>query len=123
MKSTLPPLGDLEHELLTILWANGELTALEIGGKVARKLKDATIRTVLRRLEEKGYVSHTVASGTFIYRASESPEAAAASAVKGIVDRFCGGSIERVLAGVVDAALVEPRQLAAIAGKLKQKKR
>jgi predicted transcriptional regulator len=96
---------------------------LEIGGKVARKLKDATVRTVLRRLEEKGYVSHTVQSGTFIYRASESPESAAASAVKGIVDRFCGGSIERVLAGLVDAALVEPRELAAIAGKLKQKKR
>src|ERR1700722_375814 len=123
MKAPLPPLGDLEHELLTILWANGEMTALEIGGKVARKLKDATIRTVLRRLEEKGYVTHSVESGTFIYRAAESPESAAANAVKEIVDRFCGGSIERVLAGLVDAALVDPRQLATIAGKLKQKKR
>jgi BlaI family penicillinase repressor len=123
MKRTLAPLGDLEHELLAILWAHGELTALEIGGKVTRKLKDATIRTVLRRLEEKGYVTHTVESGTFIYRAAESPESAAASAVKGIVDRFCGGSIERVLAGLVDAALVDPRQLAAIAGKLKRKGR
>ena len=123
MKAPLPPLGDLEHELLTILWAHDELTALEIGGKVARKLKAATIRTVLRRLEEKGYVTHSVESGTFIYRAAESPESAAANAVKGIVDRFCGGSIERVLAGLVDAALVDPSQLAAIAGKLKQKKR
>jgi predicted transcriptional regulator len=123
MKAPLPPLGDLEHELLTILWAHSELTALEIGGKVARKLKDATIRTVLRRLEEKGYVTHSVESGTFIYRAAESPESTAANAVKGIVDRFCGGSIERVLAGLVDAALVDPGQLAAIAGKLKQKKR
>jgi predicted transcriptional regulator len=123
MKATLPPLGDLEHELLAILWEHGELTALEIGGKVTRKLKDATIRTVLRRLEEKGYVSHSVQSGTFIYRASESPESAAANAVKGIVDRFCGGSIERVLAGLVDAALVDPGQLAAIAGKLKRKNR
>ena len=123
MKRTLAPLGDLEHELLTILWTHAEMTALEIGGKVARKLKDATIRTVLRRLEEKGYVTHTVESGTFIYRAAESPESAAASAVKGIVDRFCGGSIERVLAGLVDAALVDPRQLAAIAGKLKRKSR
>ena len=123
MKAPLPPLGDLEHELLTILWANGEMTALEIGGKVARKLKDATIRTVLRRLEEKGYVTHSVESGTFIYRASESPESAAANAVKEIVDRFCGGSIERVLAGLVDAALVDPSQLATIAGKLKRKNR
>jgi len=123
MKRTLPPLGDLEHELLTILWANGQMTALEVGRKVARRLKDATIRTVLRRLEEKGYVTHTVQGGTFIYSAAESPESAAASAVKGIVDRFCGGSIERVLAGLVDASLVDPRQLAAIAGKLKRKSR
>ena len=79
MKRSLPPLGDLEHELLTILWAQGEMTALAIRKQVARKLKDPTIRTVLRRLEEKGYVSHSVVSGTFIYRAKESAEATAAA--------------------------------------------
>jgi BlaI family penicillinase repressor len=123
MKRSLPALGDLEHELLTILWKHGEMTALAVGKHVSRKLKDATIRTVLRRLEEKGYVIHSVVSGTFIYRAAESAESAAASAVKGIVDRFCGGSIERVLAGLVDAALLDPNQLAALAGKLKRKPR
>ena len=123
MKRTAAPLGDLEHELLTILWTHGEMTALDIGKHVARKLKDATIRTVLRRLEQKGYVTHSVESGTFLYRASESAESAAASAVKGIVDRFCGGSIERVLAGLVDAALLDPNQLALIAGKLKLKRK
>jgi BlaI family transcriptional regulator, penicillinase repressor len=121
MKRQSAPLGDLEHELLTILWKHGEMTALDIGKQVARKLKDATIRTVLRRLEQKAYVTHTVKSGTFLYRATESAESAAANAVKGIVDRFCGGSIERVLAGLVDAALLDPNQLAAIAGKLKRK--
>ena len=122
MKRSSPPLGDLEHELLTILWKHGEMTALAIGKHVARKLKDATIRTVLRRLEDKGYVTHSVVSGTFIYRATESAESAAAKAVKGIVDRFCGGSIERVLAGLVDTALVDPNQLATIVGKLKRKR-
>lgn len=123
MKPAAPPLGDLEHELLTILWTHGEMTALGIGKQVARKLKDATIRTVLRRLEQKGYVTHSVESGTFLYRATESAESAAANAVKSIVDRFCGGSIERVLAGLVDAALLDPNQLAVIAGKLKRKPR
>ena len=108
MKRSLPPLGDLEHELLTILWAQGEMTALAVRKQVARKLKDATIRTVLRRLEEKGYVSH-------------SAETTAASAVQGIVERFCGGSLERVLLGLVDAGFVEPSQLAVLAGKLKRK--
>ena len=121
--SNLPPLGDLEHEILTILWAGGEMTAVGVRRKVARELKDATIRTVLRRLEDKGYVIHTVESGTFIYRPAESPDSAAADAVKGILDKFCGGSIERALQALVDAALVEPRELVAIAGRLRRRAR
>src|SRR5215467_10597158 len=114
MKQSLPPLGDLEHELLAILWKHGEMTAFAVRKQVARKLKDATIRTVLRRLEEKGYVTHSVASGTFIYRARESAETAAASAVRGIVERFCGGSLERVLLGLVDGGFVDADQLATL---------
>ena len=121
--SPLPPLGDLEHEILTILWAGGEMTAVEVRRKVTRKLKDATIRTVLRRLEEKGYVSHTVEGGTFIYRPKETSDTAAVDALKGILDRFCGGSLERALQALVDAALVEPRQIVAMAGRLKRRSR
>jgi BlaI family penicillinase repressor len=123
MGSKLPPLGDLEHEILTILWNGGEMTAAEVRNRVARKLQDATIRTVLRRLEEKGYVTHTVDAGTFIYQPTESSDSAAADALKGILDKFCGGSIERALQALVDAALVEPRQLIAIAGRLKLRTR
>jgi len=123
MKRSLPALGDLEHELLTILWAQGEMTALAVRKQVTRKLKDPTIRTVLRRLEEKGYVTHSVVSGTFIYRAKQSAETTAAAAVQGIVERFCGGSLERVLLGLVDAGFLDPGQLAVLAGKLKRKPR
>ena len=121
MKRELPPLGDLEHELVTILWNHGAMTAAAVRKHLARKLKDATIRTVLRRLEEKGYVTHTVEAGTFIYCATETADTAAAKAVKGIVDRFCGGSVERVLQGLIDAALLDPKQLRAAANKLKRR--
>lgn len=123
MKKDRPPLGDLEHELLTILWKHSEMTATAVRGQLARKLKDPTIRTVLRRLEDKGYVTHSVVSGTFIYRAVDSADTAAASAVQGIVDRFCGGSIERALLGLVDAGLLDAEQLSVIAGKLKRRSR
>jgi BlaI family transcriptional regulator, penicillinase repressor len=124
MKRTpLPPLGDLEHELLAILWQHGEMTAFAVRQQVARELKDATIRTVLRRLEEKGYVVHSVVNGAFIYRAKETPETAAAGAVQDIVQRYCGGSLERVLAGLVDAGFVSPNQLKSLAGKLGRKAR
>ncbi len=123
MKNRGPALGDLEHELLTILWKHGEMTATAVRKHVARKLKDPTIRTVLRRLEEKGYVTHSVMSGTFYYRAKESAETTAATAVHGIVERFCGGSLERVLLALVDAGFADANQLAALAGRLKRKSR
>lgn len=123
MKAPPPPLGDLEHELLTILWKHGEMTAFAIRKQVTRKLKDATIRTVLRRLEEKGYVTHSVVSGTFIYRAKETAEVTAATAVRGIVERFCGGSLERALLGLVEAGFVDSDQLAALVGRLKRRSR
>ena len=117
------PIGDLEHELLTVLWEHGEMTAFAVRQQIARELKDATIRTVLRRLEEKGYVTHSVVNGTFIYRAKETAETAAASAVHDIVHRYCGGSLERMLLGLVDAGLVSPDQLKLLAGKIKRKPR
>jgi len=122
MQNRRAPLGDLEHELLTILWKHGEMTATAVRKHVARKLKDPTIRTVLRRLEEKGYVTHSVVSGTFIYRARESAETTAAAAVKGIVERFCGGSLERVLLALVDAGFTDANRLAVLASKLKRKR-
>lgn len=123
MKHARPPLGDLEHELLAILWQHGEMTAFAVRQQVTRDLKDATIRTVLRRLEEKDYVDHTVVNGTFVYRAKETPESAAASAVHDIVQRYCGGSLERMLLGLVDSGLVSADQLKTLAGKLRRRPR
>ena len=120
MSRILPPLGDLEHELLTLLWAQGAMTASAVRKALRRDLKDPTIRTVLRRLEEKGYVTHTVDSGTFIYTAKETRERTAAQAVKGIVDKFCDGSLEVVLMGLVETAVIQPKQLDALIGKIKR---
>jgi BlaI family penicillinase repressor len=121
MKRKRPPLGDLEHELLTILWTYGEMTAFAVRKHVSRELKDPTIRTVLRRLEEKGYVTHSVVSGTFIYRATDTAEAAAANAVQGIVEGYCGGSLERVLRGLIDEGFINTTRLETLIGKLKRK--
>lgn len=118
MRRPLPPLGDLEHELLTLLWKHGAMTAVAVRKALHRELKDATIRTVLRRLEEKRYVSHRVERGTFIYTANETQERAAAKAVKVIVDKFCGGSLERMLLGLLEASVIEPKQLDALVGKV-----
>lgn len=119
MPKPLPPLGDLEHEVVRIIWTGGAMTAAAVRKRLPRPLKDATVRTVLRRLEEKGYLTHTVEAGTFMYHAKETREQIAVKAVKRIIDSFCDGSAEQMLVGMVKDALVKPSQLRAIAAKMK----
>ena len=79
--------------------------------ELTRPLKESTVRTVLRRLEDKGYVNHTVVGRTFHFIPAEARSAVAAKAVQRIVDWFCNGSLEEVLVGMVDNAALSPKQL------------
>jgi predicted transcriptional regulator len=62
MNESMPDLGNLEREVMQLIWANRRLTAETVREKLARRLKESMVRTVLRRLEEKGYVAHSVIS-------------------------------------------------------------
>jgi len=104
-------LGELERGILAIVWRLGKATADQVREEVDRPLKDSTIRTVLRRLEEKGYLAHSVDNRTFIYRSAESPQKVAARAVQRIVDWFCEGSVEELLVGLLDSKVVSRAEL------------
>jgi BlaI family transcriptional regulator, penicillinase repressor len=123
MNESMPDLGDLEREVMQLIWANRRLTAETVREKLARRLKESTVRTVLRRLEEKGYVSHDVDGRTYVYRATHPRGKVAAKAVQRIVDSFCNGSVEEVLVGMVDTAMLDRRQLRALADKVAKAKR
>ena len=102
------------------LWSDGPVTAERCREALAssRPMKDSTIRTILRRLEEKSYVRHAVEGRTFIYRASDERQNVAVRAVKGIIDRFCGGSAEELVLGMVDNAVLNRKQLESLARKI-----
>jgi predicted transcriptional regulator len=108
-------LGELERDILGIVWRLQKATAEEVREEVQRPLKDSTIRTVLRRLEEKGYLAHSVDNRTFIYRPAESPQKVAARAVQRIVDWFCEGSVEELLVGLVNSKVVSRAELERLA--------
>ncbi len=105
---------------MKIIWSRGTATASDVQKALSeeRPLKDSTIRTVLMRLEEKGYVQHEVSGRTFVYSCLEAPGSVAARAVKQILDRFCHGSLEALLAGMVDDELVDTEELQQIADRL-----
>jgi BlaI family transcriptional regulator, penicillinase repressor len=122
MNDSLPELGDLEREVMQLVWAGGPLTSETVRERLSRPLKESTVRTVLRRLEEKGYTTHTVDGRTYVYHAAEPRGRVAAKAVQRVIDWFCNGSVEEVLVGMVDSAMLDQRQLRMLADKVAKAK-
>jgi predicted transcriptional regulator len=87
-----------------------------------RALKDSTIRTILRKLEEKKYVTHEVEGRTFVYRAADTKRNVAVQAAKQLIDRFCNGSVEELLVGLVDNQVLQPKQLQRLAAEIASRK-
>ena len=116
-------LGELEQAVLREIWRGKEVTADQVRQQLeqaGRVLKESTIRTVLRRLEEKGYLAHRLDGRTFVYRAAEDGRSVAGRAVQRIVDRFCGGSVESLVGGMVRAEVLSERELQRLAEKIAQ---
>jgi predicted transcriptional regulator len=113
-------LGELERSILAIVWRISAVTAEQVREELGRPLKDSTIRTVLRRLEEKGYLAHSVENRTFLYRPAQSRQRVAGRAVKRIVDWFCEGSVEALLVGMVDSKVLDRDELQRLADRIAQ---
>jgi predicted transcriptional regulator len=113
-------LGELEQLLMEFIWSRGPSTAEACRGALlpARSLKDSTIRTVLRRLEEKGLLKHQVEGRTFCYQATQPRRHFAARAVQHIIDRFCGGSVEQLLVGMVENKVLKQKDLEQLARRI-----
>ena len=118
-------LGEVEQAVLEHVWAHGPCSAEACREALAatRPMKESTIRTVLRRLEEKGYVSHTIEGRTFIFSASQDRQNVAVRAVKSIIDRFCGGSAEELVIGMVDHAVLDRKQLERLTRRIAEQKK
>ena len=118
-------LGELERAILELVWQHGIVNAEQVREQLeasGRPLKESTIRTVLRRLEEKGYLAHSVENRTFLYRPAETRQAVAGRAVKRIVDWFCAGSVEDLLVGMVDSAVLDRKELQRLAERIAKSK-
>ena len=114
-------LGELERSVLQMLWQHGTLSAEQVREELDqqdRPLKDSTVRTVLRRLEEKGYLTHVLDNRTFLYSPAEPAPMVAGRAVKRILEWFCEGSVEQLLVGMVDSSVLDREELKRLAERI-----
>ena len=119
------PLSDLEHLVMEVVWGRSSVTSEHVRELLAQRhpMKESTARTMLSRLEEKGYVTHRVDGRTNVYRRVEGPREVATGAVRQIIERLCGGSVEQLLVGMVDGDVLDETELQRLAKKIARQRR
>ena len=94
-----------ERQILDILFAQGEATAVQIHDAMADPPSDATIRTILKILEEKDAVTRRKDGKRYIYRPRKQKATEGKSAMRRVLKVFYEGSLEQALT----AHLLDPK--------------
>jgi BlaI family transcriptional regulator, penicillinase repressor len=92
---------DRELDVMSVLWDAESATVAEVRERLADDLAYTTVLTVLRTLEQKGYVGHTGEGRAHRYHPLVNRAAAGRSAVSRLVDKVFDGSPELLLTQLV----------------------
>ena len=118
------PLTELQQAILDYLWTKGPLSAEAVREGLQRKypLKDSSMRTLLRRLEARGLLTHRAEGKVFIYEATLPAQQVGAGALRHVIHRFFSGSVEQMLVGMVDQKVLSAADLERLARKVRGRK-
>src|SRR5947209_16836062 len=123
-QADLPELSPAQREIMEIVWERGEVTANEVRRVLARTRKVArnTVRTLLERMEDKGWLQHRAEGRTFLYTAARPRHDTIGQKVREIVETVCGGSPETLVMALLDYRGLRPDELQRIRQILEQAK-
>src|SRR5262245_38290686 len=92
---------DRELDVMDVLWEHGSATVSEVRDALADDLAYTTVLTVLRTLEDKGYVDHVGEGKAHRYRPLVGRERAGKSALRRLTSKIFRGSPEMLLTHLV----------------------
>jgi predicted transcriptional regulator len=104
-------LSDRELDVMAVLWALGSGTVAEVRGALPDPLAYTTVLTVLRTLEEKGFVGHEEEGKAHRYLPLVARERAGRSALSRLVEKLFDGSPELLLTQLVSDRKLSPQDI------------
>ena len=109
-------IGSLQIRVLRILWQRGDGTVHEVLEEFPERDRPAytTVLHVLRTLERRGLVAHTKQNRQHRYRPLVQADDVEAGALHSVLARVFSGSAERLIARLLEAAPIDPRELETI---------
>lgn len=96
-------LGDLQLRIMQVLWDRGSATVAEVLEQLGPQVDLAytTVATMLRKMEDRGLVTHESQGRKFVYQAAVAAGDVTKSMANDLVDRLFEGSV----AGMVNHLL------------------
>jgi predicted transcriptional regulator len=107
-----PALTDAEARVMSVLWELGTGTVAEVVDGLRRKraVTYSTVQTMLRILEEKGYVAHEKVARAFIYRPRVDARQARRRALRHLARRLFNGSSSLMVLNVLEDEALDPSE-------------
>ncbi len=89
-----PAMSPAETEVLRLVWESKKATVQQVYDALPenRKVTYVTVATLLRRLEEKGYLKHRAQGKAFIYTPAVKKEEVINRTIGDLVQRLFGGN-------------------------------
>jgi BlaI family penicillinase repressor len=110
-RQNLQSLTEREAQIMDIVWRLGEVTAEQVREALPGTPHDSTVRTLIRVLENKGYLAHDVRGKVYVYRALVGRNKAQKLAVRTILTRFFAGSAEDLVLRLIEDEQLSREQL------------
>ncbi len=103
-RQEMPELTPAQGEIMEIIWERGEVSATGVRKVLSqsRPVARNTVRTLLERMEEKGWITHREDGRTFLYSAARPRHASIGQKVREVIETVCGGSPEALVTALLD---------------------
>jgi predicted transcriptional regulator len=113
MRKSLTPLGESEMEILHHVWALGEATVAQVRERILkdRKVAYTTVMTIMKNLNDKGFLKYYKDGNTYVYSARIEPEEVQSNLVSGLIDKVFKGSTSALVQTLVKGENISEKEL------------
>ena len=94
----LTQLGRRSRQIVEVVYARGEATANDVVAAIPDPPSRTAVRTFLRILEERGYLTHRQEGKEYIYKPTQDRRHVGKSALRQVLAAFFGNSMEQAMA-------------------------
>ena len=123
-KAKIHRLGDLQLQILKILWERGQGTVADVMENLSgAELAYTTVATMLRKMETRGLVTHRAEGRSFVYRPKVKAEDISHRMSNHLVDRLFEGSLLDAVNHLLTTREVSSEELGKIEQLIAEKKR